>query len=112
MYAIAQSLALLEGSTPDDEASRKRLGAYLMMTMVIVNTITSAMFTTAMAGNPIAVEAAAALADPVEISWGRWALAAVVPGLVSLAAAPWLLFRLFPPDLKATPNAPGTPLRS
>lgn len=107
IYPIVRSLAVLEGSTPDDDESRKRLGAYLMMTMVLVNTITSAMFITAMAGNPVAVDIAASLDPPIDISWGKWALGAIVPGLVSLAVVPLLMYRLFPPTLKATPEAPA-----
>jgi DASS family divalent anion:Na+ symporter len=106
VYPIVRSLSLLEGSTPETEESRKRLGAYLMLTMVLVNTVTSAMFITAMAGNPVAVDAARALDPPVDISWGQWALAAVVPGLVALVAVPWLMYRIYPPDLKETPAAP------
>lgn len=106
LYPIVRSLALLEDSTPDDDESRRRLGAYLMMSLVLVNTITSAMFITAMAGNPVAVDAAKALDNPIELSWGQWALAAAVPGVVSLAAVPWLLYRILPPTLKETPDAP------
>lgn len=104
VYPIVKSLSLLEGSGPD-EASRRKLGSYLMMSMVLVNTVTSAMFITAMAGNPVAVDAAGTLG--VDISWGRWALAASVPGIISLIVLPWLIFRLYPPELKATPAAPG-----
>jgi len=108
IFPIVRALALLEGSTPDDDRARRRLGAYLMMSTVLVKTITSAMFITAMAGNPIAVEAAGELSvNPVDISLSRWALAGLVPGLVSLVAVPWLLYRLYPPILKATPDAPG-----
>lgn len=106
IFPIAKSLSALEGSTPDDDESRKRLGAYLMMTMVLVNTITSAMFITAMAGNPVAVDLAEGLDPPIVLSWGKWALAAAVPGLVSLLAVPWIMYRLFPPTLRATPDAP------
>ncbi len=106
IYPIVRSLAMLEGSTPDDDESRRRLGAYLMMTMVLVNTVTSAMFITAMAGNPVAVDFAGALSPSIEISWGQWALGAIVPGLVSLAAIPWIMYRLYPPTIKATPDAP------
>lgn len=105
IYPIVRSLSLLEDSAPDDD-SRKRLGAYLMMSTVLVNTITSAMFITAMAGNPVAVDAAAALDPPIDLSWGQWAIAAAVPGIVSLIAVPWLLYRLYPPGLKHTPQAP------
>lgn len=106
IYPIVRSLAELEDSTPDNEESRRRLGAYLMMTMVLVNTITSAMFITAMAGNPVAVDLAGALDTAVEISWAQWALGAIVPGLVSLAVVPWIMYHVFPPKLKATPSAP------
>jgi DASS family divalent anion:Na+ symporter len=105
IYPIVRSLSLLEESSPDDD-SRKRLGAYLMMSTVLVNTITSAMFITAMAGNPIAVDAAAALDPPIDLSWGQWTLAAAVPGIVSLIAVPWLLYRIYPPELRSTPEAP------
>lgn len=106
VYPIVRSLALLEESEPETEEGRTRLGAYLMMSTVLVNTITSAMFITAMAGNPVAVDAARSLDPPIDISWGRWALSAIVPGLVSLAVVPWLLYRLYPPTRKATPEAP------
>jgi DASS family divalent anion:Na+ symporter len=106
VYPIVRSLALLEGSTPETEESRKRLGSFLMLTMVHVNTITSAMFVTAMAGNPVAVDLAGGLEPPVEISWTTWAAAAVVPGIVSLLAVPWLMYRLYPPTVRATPGAP------
>ena len=107
VFPIVRSLSLLEGSTPDTDDSRKKLGAYLMMTTVMVNTITSAMFITAMAGNPVAVAAAKAMKVPVNISWGKWALAASVPGMLSLIAVPWLMYKIYPPGLKATPEAPA-----
>lgn len=107
IFPIVKSLSLLAGSTPDTEESRRTLGAYLMMSLVLVNTVTSAMFVTAMAGNPVAVDAARALGTPVDISWGTWALAAVVPGVISLLLVPWLLFKLYPPTRTRTPEAPA-----
>lgn len=106
VYPIVKSLSLLEGSTPETDESRRRLGAYLMMSLVLVNTVTSAMFITAMAGNPVAVDAAKGIDPPVAISWGQWALAGLVPGLISLLLLPWLLARLFPPSVRRTPAAP------
>lgn len=104
VYPIVRSLAVLENSTPENDASRRKLGAYLLLTALQVNVITSAMFTTAMAGNPLAVDAAAKMG--IEISWGKWALAALVPGVVSLIVVPWVMLRLYPPTLKKTPEAP------
>ena len=58
VYPIVKSLAVLENSTPESDESRRKLGSYLLLTALQVNVITSAMFTTAMAGNPLAVDAA------------------------------------------------------
>ena len=69
VYPVVASLSQLEDSHPEPEESRKRLGAFLTLTALQVNTVTSAMFLTAMAGNPVAQEAAKKLG--VEISWGR-----------------------------------------
>lgn len=55
VYPIVTSLATVNDSEPTSDESRRRLGSYLSLTSVQVNTVTSAMFVTAMAGNPLAV---------------------------------------------------------
>ncbi|MFW0783988.1 anion permease [Gordonia sp. CPCC 206044] len=104
VYPIIRSLAELEDSRPDTEESRKKLGAYLLLTALQVNVITSAMFITAMAGNPLAQKAAGEAG--IEITWAKWALAAIVPGLVSLVVVPWVMQRVYPPTVRKTPEAP------
>ena len=42
----------------------------------------------------------------MEISWSLWALAASVPGALSLLLVPLLIFRLYPPEITTTPEAP------
>ena len=39
------------------------------------------------------------------MTWASWFAAGIVPGLVSCAVVPWLVYRLCPPDLKFTPAA-------
>lgn len=104
LYPIIRSLSAVQGSTPDSPESRRKLGSYLLLTSVQVNCVTAAMFLTAMAGNPIAQAAAAGAG--AQISWGQWALAAVVPGLVTLAVVPPVMLRIYPPTLTKTPDAP------
>jgi divalent anion:Na+ symporter, DASS family len=104
VFPVVTSLSRLEDSQPEPEESRKRLGAFLTLTALQVNVVTSAMFVTAMAGNPVAQEAAKEFG--IEISWGKWALAAVVPGIASLAAVPWVMSKTFPPTVTRTPEAP------
>lgn len=55
------------------------------------------MFITAMAANPLAVNLAAAAG--IDISWGTWALAGLVPGLVCLVLVPLILYVLYPPEV-------------
>ncbi|SRX81964.1 symporter [Clavibacter michiganensis subsp. sepedonicus] [Mycolicibacterium parafortuitum] len=104
VFPVVASLSRLEDSHPEPEESRKRLGAFLTLTALQVNVVTSAMFLTAMAGNPVAQEAARELG--VEISWAGWAAAAVVPGLVSLLVVPWVMSKIYRPTVVKTPEAP------
>ena len=102
VYPILRSVAEAYDSRPDDGTAR-RIGAFLTVAAFQGTVITSAMFLTAMAANPLAVELAAA--QGVEISWVGWALAALVPGALSLVLVPWVIYRLFPPEVRETPQA-------
>lgn len=102
VYPILRSLAKAYGSEPDDGTARK-IGAYLTKVAFQGTVITSAMFLTAMAANPLAASLAGDLG--VTITWTGWAVAAVVPGLVSLVVIPMLIYRLYPPEIKETPAA-------
>ncbi len=102
LFPILKSIAQSYGSEPDDGTARK-IGAFLIQTSFQGTVITSAMFLTAMAANPLAAQIARDLG--VEISWGGWALAALVPGLVSLGMMPWILYKIYPPEIKETPAA-------
>jgi DASS family divalent anion:Na+ symporter len=103
LYPIIASLSEQAGSRPD-EGTRRRLGAYLTVTAMGVNVVTSAMFATAMAANPLVQKFAGE--QGVEIGWLTWAVAAVVPGVLALAVIPAVLYRVFPPELRDTPEAP------
>ena len=61
------------------DGTEKKLGAYLMKTCFQTSTISSAMFITAMAANPLAVDLAKDALGQT-ISWGQWALAGAFPG--------------------------------
>ena len=102
VFPILRSVAEAYESRPDD-GTAKRMGAFLTVVAFQGTVITSAMFLTAMAANPLAAELASA--QGVEITWVGWALAALVPGVVSLAVVPWVLYRLFPPEIRETPEA-------
>ena len=104
IYPIIRSLAEVNGSTNETPEKRRKLGSYLLMTEAQVNTITAAMFLTAMAGNPLAQKFAQE--KGLHLDWGTWALAALAPGLIALAIMPWFISKVYPPTIKHTPDAP------
>lgn len=99
VYPIVRALAdIFTGKSHDP-----KMGGFLALAAFQGSTITSAMFLTAMAGNPLIVEIAKG--QGIEITWASWALAALVPGLCSIVAIPWLMYRLAPPTIRQTPHA-------
>lgn len=79
------------------------MGSYLIKVAIQASCITSAMFLTAMAGNPLITDLAKNFG--VEITWMGWAVAAIVPGLVSCALLPIIVYFISPPGIKESPDA-------
>lgn len=102
IFPIAKSLAEAYESRPGPTA--RRLGAFLMTSVYQCNVIVCAMFLTGQASNPIIARFAQEVTG-IEITYARWASAAIVPALLSLLVVPWLLYRVFPPEIKHTPAA-------
>ncbi len=103
IYPILKSLCASLGSDAA-QGTERRIASFLTFTAYQGVVVTSAMFLTAMAANPLATELAAQ--QGVEITWQLWALAASVPGAVSLVAVPLVIYRLYPPEVVRTPEAP------
>jgi len=103
IFPIIRSLSETYESRVGDGTER-RIGAFLVKVSFQGDMITSAMFVTAMAANPLAVQITQEITG-VTITWGGWALAALVPGLISLALIPFVIYKLYPPELKETPEA-------
>ncbi|KAJ7299206.1 hypothetical protein O6H91_18G023900 [Diphasiastrum complanatum] len=101
---LVKSLCIACGSRAGDGTENK-LGAWLMLTCFQTSVISSAMFLTAMAANPLSVNLAAGAIGQT-IGWTDWAVAAFVPGLVSLLVVPILLYVIYPPTVKSSPDAP------
>lgn len=100
---IIESLAKTFNSNPNDGTARK-IGSFLIFSEFHGNIITSAMFMTAMTANPLARSLAESFG--IDITWSSWFLAALVPGIISLIVIPLVIYKLYPPKIKATPNAP------
>ncbi|KAL1548232.1 dityrosine synthesis enzyme [Salvia divinorum] len=101
---LVKSLCVACGSNVGDGTERK-LGSWLMLTCFQTSVISSSMFLTAMAANPLAANLTATTIN-MQIGWMDWAKAAIVPGLVSLIVVPFLLYLVYPPTVKSSPDAP------
>ena len=102
IFPIAKSLAEAYDSRPGETAAR--LGSFLMVLIYQCEVIICAMFLTGQASNPIIARFAQQVTG-INMSYSKWALGAIVPGILSLAVVPLLLYRLFPPEIKHTPGA-------
>jgi DASS family divalent anion:Na+ symporter len=99
---IGKAIAEIYGSTPGPTANR--LGSYLYTAVYQSVCVSTAMFYTGQASNPLAARFAAGYG--YSVTWLSWFVAAIVPGAVSLAVVPWVVMKLNPPEVKATPEAP------
>lgn len=104
IFPIVKSLATAYNSEPNDGTERK-IGSFLMITAYQGTQITTALFLTAMVANPLMAQLAYEIAG-VEIDWLTWALAALLPGGLSLSIMPLLVHWCYPPQLKSTLKAP------
>ena len=106
IHPIMQSIARSFDSTPEQDSTGK-IGKYLALVNYHANPITSAMFVTATAPNPLTVKLIAeATGAEISLSWTTWALAMLLPGLVAIALMPLVLYLLYPPEIKKTDDAP------
>ncbi|KAK4419567.1 Dicarboxylate transporter 1, chloroplastic [Sesamum alatum] len=101
---LVKALSVACGSNVGDGTENK-LGSWLMLTCFQTSVISSSMFLTGMAANPLAANLTASTIN-MPIGWVDWAKAAIVPGLVSLIVVPFLLYVIYPPTVKSSPDAP------
>lgn len=105
VHPIMRSIASAFDSDPEKKTEGK-VGTYLALVNYHANPITSGMFITATAPNPLVVDYVAKVTNQnFHLSWGTWALAMLVPGLLCLFVMPLVIYLLSPPELKKTPDA-------
>lgn len=104
IYPIMKSMAISFDSVPDKPETHRKLGSYLTLNSYYMNLIASSMFLTGTASNPMCQKFAANLG--IDITWMSWAVAGFVPGIVAFFIVPLVLYKLYPPELKKTGDAP------
>lgn len=105
VHPIMRSIATSFDSDPA-KGTEGKMGTYLALVNMHANTITSGMFVTATAPNPLVVDYIARATDQsLQLSWTTWAICMAVPGLVCLGLMPLAIAVLSPPAVRATPHA-------
>jgi DASS family divalent anion:Na+ symporter len=109
LYPLVVGLAEAGGASPDNP-DRRRLGGYLMFSGMVSLSLSSALWFTAMAGNPLGAELARHAG--VQITFVSWLVASSVPTLTAMVVLPWLLQRVMAPEVTSTPDAPAAAKRA
>ena len=109
LYPLVLSLAEAAGATPGDPC-RQRLGSFLMFSGMASLSLSSALWFTAMAANPLGAEIARG--SGVEIGFGSWLVASSMPTLVAMALMPLAAIKVIAPEVTATPEAPRAARRA
>lgn len=94
---IINSVAYALGSDPN--TSPRRAGHYLMVNVYMVTKSTSYLFLTAMAPNALALNYMSEILG-IHLSWTQWFIAASLPGLVCLLLTPFIIYLIYPPEMK------------
>lgn len=95
--SISQAL----GSTAEENP--RRIGAYLMQLLYIVSMITGITFLTGYAANTVIWQLTKDMLG-LEISWLQWTTAFCVPSLAMILLAPWLLHKVYKPEIGVIDN--------
>jgi len=98
---ILRSIAELYGSKPGPTASV--IGTFLFVAIYQSVCVSTAMFLTGQASNPLAAGIATKAGYP--ITWAGWFAAGLVPGVICLALIPLVVRIFLPPTVKHTPEA-------
>jgi DASS family divalent anion:Na+ symporter len=109
LFPLTLSMAEAAGVRPGRE-DRKRLARFLMFTGMVSLTLSSGLWLTAMAGNPLG--AGIARQFGVEIGFGSWLVAASVPTLLAMGLLPYLYYKIMRPEVTAMPDAPAEARRA
>ncbi len=104
IYPVMKSIAETSGSKTEDPTTHRRIGSYLAMACYNLNLAVSVIFFTGAAPNAMSAKLAGEAG--VTVDWGGWLLAAVVPGLVGVVLVPIVLYFIYAPEVKKTPDAP------
>ncbi len=103
VFPVIDRIPELYGSRPGE--SPRRIGAYLMWVAFATTCVTSSMFITALAPNLLAIDFVRK-ATGIDITWTNWFITFLPIGAPLLIALPWLVYKLYPPQVRRSAEVP------
>ncbi len=97
LLPIITSIPPMFKSTPDKDP--RKIGSYLAWTALSATCVTSSVFLTGQAPNPLAASLAAKAGTPV-LDWTGWFLAFLPVGIILFLLTPLLVYFIYPPEIK------------
>jgi len=109
VYPVVKNIPPMYGSLPEKDP--RKIGAYLMWICIATTSVTSSMFYTGVAPNPLAlslIKSAPGVTDPasVSISWMTWFWCMLPAGAILFLMVPLLTYVIYPPTQKHFPETP------
>jgi L-tartrate/succinate antiporter len=103
IFPVIASIPPLYGSERGESA--RRIGGYLMWVAFAATCVTSSMFVTALAPNVLAVELVRK-GTGIDITWTDWFVGCLPIGALLLAVLPWVVYRIYPPEVRTSVEVP------
>lgn len=100
IYPIVTSIPPMFESYPEKDA--RKIGAYLVWVSLATTCVSSSIFLTGQAPNPLALELAVK-AGAHSVSWMGWFIAFAPVGIILFAITPLLALWIYPPEIKGSP---------
>ncbi len=104
IYPIIKNIPGLYGSFPDETA--RKIGSYIMWTALATTCVTSSMFLTALAPNLLALDLVNKTVN-VTFTWREWFLGFLPVGGLLIMVLPFLVFKIYPPEIRSSKNVQG-----
>jgi len=88
-------------------ATATRMGKFLNMVMIQASGPTTALFLSGAAPNILCLELASGLGVTIPSPWILWFVSASVPCFICIILCPLMIYKMLPPEIQDTPEAPG-----
>lgn len=101
LYPIISSIPPMFGSYPDKHS--RKIGSFLTWCALSATCVSSSIFLTGQAPNPLALEVAKASGVEI-VSWGGWFLAFLPVSIILFILTPLITYLIYPPEVKKSPE--------